>query len=97
MFCRHHSFRFRNRLAFAAAAADAAGGGRVTAPMHGALIEVLVKPGDQVSAGTRLAVLEAMKMQHEILAQVDGIVQEVLAAAGAQVAADELLIEIEAA
>ncbi|MFC3228971.1 acetyl/propionyl/methylcrotonyl-CoA carboxylase subunit alpha [Marinibaculum pumilum] len=91
------SFRFRNRLAFAAAAADAAGGGRVTAPMHGALIEVLVKPGDQVSAGTRLAVLEAMKMQHEILAQIDGTVQEVLAAAGAQVAADELLIEIEAA
>ena len=41
--------------------------------------------------------LEAMKMQHDILAEIDGTVQEVLAEAGNQVAADDLLIEIAAA
>ena len=91
------SLHFRNRIAFAATADEAAGGGRVVAPMHGALLEVFVKPGDQVEVGTRLAVLEAMKMQHDILAEVDGTVQDVLAVAGNQVAADDLLIEIEAA
>jgi geranyl-CoA carboxylase alpha subunit len=89
--------QFRNRIAFPARAEAESGGGRVVAPMHGALLEVFVAPGDQVEVGTRLAVLEAMKMQHDILAEVDGTVQEVLAAAGSQVAADELLIEIEAA
>ena len=88
--------RFRNRIAFAAGAEEAAGGGRVTAPMHGALLEVFVKPGDQVQAGARLAVLEAMKMQHDILAEIDGTVSEVSAVAGNQVAADDLLVEIEA-
>lgn len=88
---------FHNRIAFAAGAEEAAGGGRVIAPMHGALLEVFVKPGDTVEIGTRLAVLEAMKMQHDILAEIDGTVQEVLATAGSQVAADDLLIEIEAA
>jgi geranyl-CoA carboxylase alpha subunit len=91
------SLYFRNRIAFAASAEEAVGGGRVVAPMHGALLEVFVEPGDQVEVGTRLAVLEAMKMQHDILAEIDGTVQEVLAAAGNQVAADDLLIEIEAA
>jgi geranyl-CoA carboxylase alpha subunit len=78
-----------------AAGADAAGGGDVLAPMHGALLEVLVAVGDRVTRGTRLAVLEAMKMQHEILAEVDGTVAEVPASAGVQVAADALLIRIE--
>ncbi|MCR9215320.1 MAG: acetyl-CoA carboxylase biotin carboxylase subunit [Proteobacteria bacterium] len=90
----HH---FRNSLAFAASAEEAAGGGRVVAPMHGSLLEVFVKPGDEVEVGSRLAVLEAMKMQHDILAEIDGTVNEVAAKAGTQVAADELLVEIEAA
>jgi geranyl-CoA carboxylase alpha subunit len=90
-------WRFRNRLAFPAGAEEAAGGGRVLAPMHGTLLGVFVQPGDEVEIGTRLAVLEAMKMQHDIFAEIDGTVQEVLAAAGSQVAADDLLIEIEAA
>ena len=88
-------WRFRNRLAFPASAEQAVGGGRVLAPMHGSLLEVFVSPGDQVEVGTRLAILEAMKMQHDIFAEVAGTVQSVLAAAGSQVAADDLLIEIE--
>ncbi len=90
------SLHFRNRIAFAASAKEAAGGGRVVAPMHGNLLEVFVKPGDEVQIGSRLAVLEAMKMQHDILAEIDGTVQEVAAVADTQVAADDLLVEIEA-
>ncbi|MFT5039173.1 MAG: geranyl-CoA carboxylase alpha subunit [Hyphomicrobiaceae bacterium] len=71
------------------------GGGSIVAPMHGALLEVLVAVGDRVEPGTRLAILEAMKMQHELEAEVCGVVTEVLAAAGTQVAADELLMTIE--
>ena len=74
---------------------DAEGGGRVIAPMHGLLLEVMVSPGDEVVKGQTLAVLEAMKMHYEILAEVDGTVEEVSAVAGSQVAVDDVLIEIK--
>ncbi|MBT3528846.1 MAG: ATP-grasp domain-containing protein [Porticoccaceae bacterium] len=74
---------------------DAEGGGRVIAPMHGLLLEVMVSAGDEVVKGQTLAVLEAMKMHYEILAEVDGTVEEVSAVAGSQVAVDDVLIEIK--
>ncbi|MDG1782198.1 MAG: biotin carboxylase N-terminal domain-containing protein [Porticoccaceae bacterium] len=74
---------------------DAEGGGRVIAPMHGLLLEVMVSPGDNVVKGQTLAVLEAMKMHYEILAELDGTVEEVSAVAGSQVAVDDVLIEIK--
>ena len=74
---------------------DAEGGGRVIAPMHGLLLEVMVSAGDDVVKGQTLAVLEAMKMHYEILAEVDGTVEEVSAVAGSQVAVDDVLIEIK--
>ena len=72
-----------------------AGGGSVSAPMHGLLLAVNVAPGDRVEVGQTLAVLEAMKMHYAITAEATGSVREVLVASGAQVAADELLMEIE--
>tara|TARA_R110000823_G_scaffold119998_11_gene244435 strand:+ start:21654 stop:23705 length:2052 start_codon:yes stop_codon:yes gene_type:complete len=72
-----------------------AGGGSVTAPMHGLLLAVKVAAGDSVEAGQTLAVLEAMKMHYEITAEAAGSVREVLVTSGTQVAADELLIEID--
>ena len=72
------------------------GSGRISAPMHGLLREVRVAAGDAVVAGQTLAVLEAMKMHYEIVADVAGTVAEVLMVAGSQVAADELLIQIAA-
>ena len=75
--------------------AEAAGGGTVRAPMHGQLLDVLVAKGAAVKKGDKIAVLEAMKMQHEILAEIDGTVTEVAAKAGTQIAADELIMEIE--
>ena len=73
------------------------GSGSIIAPMHGLLLEVRVTSGDTVAAGQTLAVLEAMKMHYEIVAEVSGEVKEVLSEAGKQVAADDLLIEIEVA
>ena len=73
---------------------DTGGGGTVVAPMHGQLLEILVAEGASVSKGDKLAVLEAMKMQHEILAEIDGTVETVAASAGTQIAADDLIMEI---
>ncbi len=73
---------------------DAGGGGTVVAPMHGQLLEILVEQGAEVAKGDKLAVLEAMKMQHEILAEIDGVVETVAASAGTQIAADDLIMEI---
>ena len=86
---------FRNELAFPNLVDAKVSGGRVTAVMHGVLVEVFVQTGDRVDKGSRLAILEAMKMQHELLSDVAGEVITVAAPAGAQVAADDLLIEIQ--
>jgi geranyl-CoA carboxylase alpha subunit len=85
---------FKDLIILDGAVDDAEGGGRVIAPMHGLLLEVLVQPGDKVSKGQTLAVLEAMKMHYEIQAEIDGTVAEVTAVAGKQVAADDVLIDI---
>jgi 3-methylcrotonyl-CoA carboxylase alpha subunit len=69
-------------------------GGLVKAPMHGKLIAVFVKPGDRVAKGQRLAILEAMKMEHALLAAAEGEVAEVAAASGTQVAEGARLIVI---
>ncbi|MBU6336975.1 MAG: acetyl-CoA carboxylase biotin carboxylase subunit [Acidobacteria bacterium] len=76
-------------------AAGAAGEGVLLAPMHGRVISVDAEVGASVSAGQRLVVLEAMKMEHEILADVDGVVEEI-AASGSQVGADQVLARIAA-
>ena len=85
-----------NLLALNAANSDASDGCSVLAPMHGRVIDVYVAAGDDVSIGDRLATVEAMKMQHEILAQIDGTVQDVLVIKEQQVAADDLMISIAA-
>lgn len=86
---------FRDLIKLDGIADQTGGGGNVTAPMHGVLLEVLVTAGDTVSEGQTLAVLEAMKMHYQIAAEADGTVLEVMAEAGKQVAADDLLIQIE--
>ncbi|MEM8617621.1 MAG: acetyl/propionyl/methylcrotonyl-CoA carboxylase subunit alpha [Pseudomonadota bacterium] len=77
-------------------ALGAVGEGTVVAPMHGLLLEVAVKVGDVIAKGDRLGVLEAMKMQHELVAEIDGVVAEVYFLQGTQVAADALLMQIDA-
>ncbi len=87
------SFARVDPLARAAAAGVA---GNVTrSPMPGLVREVAVTAGQSVLAGDRLAVLEAMKMEHVLVAARDGVVAEVLVTAGAQVEAGAALIVLE--
>ncbi|CAB3767707.1 3-methylcrotonyl-CoA carboxylase [Burkholderia sp. MSh2] len=78
------TFEWRNLLAHAGDVEQ--GGGRLTAPMPGKVIAVLVEPGQKVEAGTPLIVMEAMKMEHTIGAPNAGVVAEVLYGVGDQVA-----------
>jgi geranyl-CoA carboxylase alpha subunit len=70
------------------------GSSRLLAPMNGAIIGVHAKPGDSVSKGQRIVVLEAMKMQHEICAERAGTIEKVLVKLGDQVATRQLLVEL---
>ncbi len=79
------------------AADDEPGGGHLTAPMSGAVVAVLVAPGDRVSKGAPLIVLEAMKMEHTIVAPADGVVAAVNFRIGDRVAEGADLVDIEEA
>nr|WP_111301026.1 acetyl/propionyl/methylcrotonyl-CoA carboxylase subunit alpha [Paracoccus saliphilus] len=79
----------------ARAGADDGGDGLTRSPMPGLVKAVHVTQGQRVRAGDRLAVLEAMKMEHSLTAGRDGIVAEVLAAAGDQVEAGAALIRLD--
>ena len=74
---------------------EAAGVGRMTAPMPGKVIKVYVAPGQAVIRGAPLIVLEAMKMEHSILAPADGKIAEVKFAAGDLVEEGAELIAFE--
>ncbi len=67
----------------------------IEAPMPGLVKAVFAEAGQSVSEGDRLAILEAMKMEHALLAARDGIVAEVLAAPGSQVEAGAALVRLE--
>lgn len=69
--------------------------GGLVAPMPGKVLEVLVAQGDVVEAGTPLMVLEAMKMEHRIVAAADGTVVAVHFQAGDQVAQGAVLLDLE--
>ncbi|MTH35071.1 biotin/lipoyl-binding protein [Paracoccus limosus] len=71
------------------------GGGLTLSPMPGLVKAVFVVPGQEVAAGDRLAILEAMKMEHNLTAARAGRVAEVLAAPGDQVEAGAALIRLE--
>jgi 3-methylcrotonyl-CoA carboxylase alpha subunit len=76
-------------------AEHAHGDGVIRAPMHGKLLAVFVDKGDAIEKGHRVAVIEAMKMEHSLLASVSGTVSEIAAAVGDQVAEDAILIVID--
>ena len=74
---------------------DASAAGVVEAPMPGLVKAVFVAHGAEVKRGDRLALLEAMKMEHTLTAGRDGVVAEVLASEGLQVEAGAALIRLE--
>jgi 3-methylcrotonyl-CoA carboxylase alpha subunit len=77
------------------ARARAAGHDRLSAPMPATVVSVAVRPGDRVSRGETVVVLEAMKMELPIRAPRDGIVSAVRCSAGELVQPDVTLVEIE--
>ena len=77
-----------------AAGANGTGSGRIQASMDGAIIDVLVEPGQTVRQGETLVILEAMKMEHPVKADCDGVVSQVLTNKGDQVKRNQLLAEI---
>ena len=84
-------------VAAPAAAPDAAapaGGEKVCAPMPGTILSVNVSNGSAVKKGDVLMILEAMKMENEIMAPCDGTVTSVAAAKGAAVESGTLLCTI---
>jgi 3-methylcrotonyl-CoA carboxylase alpha subunit len=89
-----HGFGLPDPLEFAAAAGG--GSDRIEAPMPGLVKAVFVSAGETVARGARLAVLEAMKMEHVLTAGRDGVVGEVLVGEGTQVEAGAPLILLEA-
>ena len=76
------------------AAQRAGGDGAIQAPMQGMVVKVKVAPGDRVRLGDVVVVLEAMKMQNDIVATVGGTVREVFAREGTIVAPNEVLMTI---
>jgi 3-methylcrotonyl-CoA carboxylase alpha subunit len=77
-------------------AAHAAADGAILAPMPGKVTSVEVSQGEKVAKGQRLMTLEAMKMEHGLVAPFDGVVVELNARAGGQVQVDALLARVEA-
>ncbi|MDI3467982.1 MAG: Methylcrotonyl-CoA carboxylase biotin-containing subunit [Pseudolabrys sp.] len=69
--------------------------GAVTAPMHGKVLAVFVDEGAHVVRGQRLAIIEAMKMEHTLTAPVDGVVETIAAAANEQVAEGATIVVIK--
>ena len=88
---------FRFDLAARGSGVAAAGGGAILAPMPGKVIALDVAEGDTVTAGQRLMVLEAMKMEHALTAPFDGTVRDLSASVGGQVEVEAMLARIEAA
>lgn len=77
-----------------APAVPAGGESGVTSPMPGTILAVNVKAGDKVKAGDVLLILEAMKMENEIVAPQDGVVSRVAVTKGASVNTGDLLIAL---
>lgn len=78
-------------------APSASGGNQegISSPIAGMIIEIKCAPGDSVTKGQVLVVMEAMKMKTSIAAPTDGKIKKVLVAAGDAVRENQMLIELE--
>ena len=79
------------------AAVASASSGSILSPMPGKVIAVDVAAGQSVTKGQKLLTLEAMKMEHSLVAPFDGVVAELNVSEGAQVQVEALLVRVEAA
>ena len=94
-FLRNGAYAQVERYNPEAATEAAASTNTITAPMPGKIIAVTAKPGDKVSAGDPLIIMEAMKMEMTLEAPRDGVVAEVSTEVGALVSDGEVLLALE--
>ncbi len=92
-----HSWVLRELEGARRVARDVGGAGPVLAPMPGTVTAVEVDEGQQVTAGARLLVIEAMKMEHVLTAPIDGVVRKLHARPGGTVERDAVLAVVEPA
>ncbi len=92
---RGRAYRFQRIDPLQRGQAVAGSGNVLNSPMPGMLKAVLVEPGTRILQGDRLAVLEAMKMEHVLSAPRDGVIAEILTPAGTQVDSGAPLIRFE--
>jgi biotin carboxyl carrier protein len=96
---RHYDLEVLDELLVAVregeAAADAGGAYTVLSPMPGLIVDIKVAPGDTVEAGAPVVIMEAMKMQNELVADVGGVVKDVHVDHGAAVDSQTPLVTIE--
>jgi 3-methylcrotonyl-CoA carboxylase alpha subunit len=90
----HYALHYNDPMAHAGEAE--AEGGRLTAPMPGKVVAVLIQAGQEVKKGDPLVIMEAMKMEHTIAAPHDGLVEDILYAVGDQVADGAPLLAFKA-
>jgi biotin carboxyl carrier protein len=72
-----------------------AGLSKVEAPLPGTVFKLKVKEGDEVKKGQVILILEAMKMENNILAEIDGVISKIHVAEGAAVLQGDVLVEIQ--
>lgn len=70
-------------------------GEAINAPMPGTIVDVKVVPGTRVKKGDALLILEAMKMENEVVSPVDGVVSQVFVIKGSSVATNDVLLAIQ--
>ena len=90
------AWRFSDQVALKRTAREVGNDGTVRAPITGTVAAVLVALGDRVVRGQTLMILEAMKMEHQIMAPVDGVVETLVVVSRQQVGARDIMIVVTA-
>lgn len=86
------SIAVENQAPVAAAPVSSGAGSTIFAPIGGKLLEVKVKVGQTVNKGDVVCIIEAMKLENEVVATESGVVKEIVVSAGAMVANKDALI-----
>jgi biotin carboxyl carrier protein len=68
---------------------------KITAPLPGTIFKILLKEGDSVQKGDVVLIMEAMKMENNVLAEKEGVIKKILTKEGDSVLQGDLLVEIE--
>jgi geranyl-CoA carboxylase alpha subunit len=95
LFTRPGSLQLVDRTQALVSAQASVSNGTLKAPMDGAIVDVLVSEGSQVSKGQLLVVLEAMKMEHPLKSGIDGVLKRLQVQVGDQVKNRQILLEVE--